>query len=159
MNSKSIGNNYEREVAKKLSLWITEGERDDVLWRENSSGARGTTRKKQGKDSIQEGDFVATDLEYSWFTKCFYIDSKCYASFNPIMINEKNAKSNGILNQWIKVCDDCPDTKIPIMIVHIRDRATPEFIIVRTNFLYESQKHSTMMYCFNGWRIIYYAMV
>jgi len=77
-NSKSIGNNYEREIAKKLSEWITQGERDDVLWRDLSSGARATTRKKSGKDSLQEGDFVATDLNYKWFTDTLYIDSKSY---------------------------------------------------------------------------------
>ncbi len=138
-NSKSIGNNYEREVAKKLSEWITQGERDDVLWRDLSSGARGTTRKKSGKDSLQEGDFVATDLNYKWFTDAFYVDSKSYKECNFVFINEKNIKSNGIFNQWIKVCNDCPDNKVPVMVCKIRDRSTPEFVIVPLTFLFENE--------------------
>jgi len=149
-NSKSIGNNYEREIAKKLSLWITENDRDDVLWRENSSGARATTRKKQGKDSIQDGDFVATVLEYEWFTKTFYVDSKCYKEFNPIIINEKNIKSNSIFNQWVKVCNDCPDNKVPVMICKIRDRKTPEFIMVRHDFICSKQEQNIMQYYFKS---------
>jgi len=147
-NSKRIGNNFEREIAKKLSLWITKGERDDVLWRNLDSGSRSTTRKKQGLTSIQDGDFVATDLTYDWFTKALYIDSKCYKEFNPFIINESNIKSNAIFQQWIKVCNDCPDTKVPLMVCHIRDRRTPQFVVVSSNFNYNVQK-SIMIYYFN----------
>lgn len=130
MNSKQIGNNYEREIAKKLSIWVSNNERDDVIWRDLSSGARATTRKKQDKDSIQMGDFVATCLQYEWVTQNMYIDSKCYQTFNPLFINKKNIKSNGIYQQWVKVKNDCPIDKIPIMICKIRDRITPEFVIL-----------------------------
>ena len=53
---------FEREVAKILSLWYTNDERDDVLWRTNASGGRATIRRKAGKTLAgQHGDLTATD--------------------------------------------------------------------------------------------------
>lgn len=70
------GGNYEREIFKKLSLWWTNNERDDVFWRTNSSGARATQRKKGGKDTAyQAGDMTFTDpigepLVKIWNVEC-----------------------------------------------------------------------------------------
>lgn len=133
-NSKSIGNNFERETAKTLSLWLTKGESDDVLWRDLSSGARATTRKKQNKTTINDGDLVVTDLKYKWFTDCFFIDTKSYKECNFYFTNSKNIKSNVILNQWIKVCGDCPKNKIPMMICNIRDRKSTQFVVLPSMF-------------------------
>lgn len=59
---KRIGGAFERKMAKRLSLWWTNGERDDVLWRSHSSGARATIRHKQGKTTKgQDSDLTATD--------------------------------------------------------------------------------------------------
>ena len=132
-NSKSIGNNFEREFSKQLSLWASNGLNDDLFWRDNSSGARFTTRKKQNKDTIIKGDIVAIDLKYKPFTDLFFLDTKSYKSFNPFIINENNIKSNLIFKQWLKVLSDCPNTMIPIMVCHIRDRVTPDFIVVKNN--------------------------
>lgn len=56
------GASFEREVSKQLSLWWTDGERDDVFWRSSMSGGRATVRGKQGKATAnQYGDITATD--------------------------------------------------------------------------------------------------
>lgn len=56
------GSDFERQVAKQLGLWWTSGQRDDVFWRSQTSGARATQRAKQGKDTAgQFGDIAATD--------------------------------------------------------------------------------------------------
>lgn len=56
------GGVWERECAKMLSLWWTDGERDDTIWRTSGSGSRFTTRKKQGKGTYNAaGDLCATD--------------------------------------------------------------------------------------------------
>lgn len=129
-NSKSIGNQYERDFSYKLSEWLT-GEKDaDVCWRDLSSGARSTSRKKGGKDTALKADIVATDLRYQPLFDVFFIDTKCYKDFNPIIINPKNINSNKIFLEWMKVCSDCPDSMWPIMPCRIRDRKTPEFIII-----------------------------
>lgn len=56
------GASFEREVAKRLSLWWSGGERDDLVWRTAMSGGRATVRHRQGKKTAgQAGDLTATD--------------------------------------------------------------------------------------------------
>lgn len=62
-NPKGKGSSYENEIAKQLSLWFTEGERDDVFGRSDGSGSRFTSRRKKGKDTAnQSGDITFTDI-------------------------------------------------------------------------------------------------
>jgi hypothetical protein len=56
------GSKYERDMCKKLSLWWTEGERDDVFWRSQASGGRATIRGRKGAATAgQYGDVAAVD--------------------------------------------------------------------------------------------------
>ena len=131
-NSKNIGNAYEREFSYKLSEWITGDKNSDVCYRDLSSGARNTVRTKQGKQTAHKGDIVCTDLQYADFFKKYYIDTKSYKAFNPIMINPKNMKTNKIFQQWVKTVDESLDM-IPVMPCKIRDHVTPEFILFPNN--------------------------
>jgi len=149
MNSKKIGNNYERIIARKLSLWLTYNQSDDVVWRDIGSGNKATIRKKQNKESIWQGDIVPIDLQYKYFFDVFAIDTKSYKEINWLFINNNNNKSNVILQQWVKVVNDTTE-KIPLMIVQIRDRKTPETIFMPTyiklnDVLYN---HNFMVYFF-----------
>jgi len=134
MNSKRIGNNYERVISRKLSLWLTHNQSDDVVWRDIGSGNKATIRKKQNKESIWQGDIVPIDLQYKYFFDVFAIDTKSYKEINWLFINNKNNKSNTILQQWIKVVNDTKG-KVPLMIVQIRDRKTPETIFMPSNII------------------------
>ena len=145
MNNKRTGNNYERQVAKQLSLWLTDGQSDDVCWRDIGSGNRATIRAKQGKTSTRSGDFVPTDLNYKWFFDAFFVDSKCYKEWNPVFINESNIKSNSIFNQWVKVIEESQG-RIPFMICHIRDRRTPDFILLPSYVRYPDGFDLSFMY-------------
>jgi hypothetical protein len=129
-NSKAIGNQYEREFSYKLSEWIT-GEKDsDICWRDLGSGNRKTIREKKGLETARKADIVCTDLKYQYWFDTFYVDTKSYEKFNWCFINSKNKKSNDILLQWIKTVDECPKNMIPFMPVKIRDRVTPDFILL-----------------------------
>ena len=56
------GGNFEREIAKLLSLWWSDGERDDIFYRSHASGGRFTMRRKSGKDTAnQGGDITCSD--------------------------------------------------------------------------------------------------
>ncbi len=56
------GSAFERSICKQLSAWWTHGERDDVFWRSQASGARATVRsRKQQSTQGQYGDIAATD--------------------------------------------------------------------------------------------------
>lgn len=59
---KNKGGTFERLVCKELSLWWTEGRRDDVFTRTASSGGRATQRSKKNKTTFgQYGDIQAAD--------------------------------------------------------------------------------------------------
>ncbi len=61
MNSKNKGSGFEREMSRLLSLWWTDGKRDDAIWRSASSGALTTVGR--GRYLAHTGDFAATDAE------------------------------------------------------------------------------------------------
>lgn len=71
------GSNFEREVCKKLSLWWSGNERDDIFWRTSGSGARATTRSKRRKKTYgQYGDIAADDPIGEPLTKLMTIEVK-----------------------------------------------------------------------------------
>ena len=79
MNSKKKGNSFEREISKKLSLWFSNKERDDLFWRSQNSGGRFTSRKKIGKNTKnQSGDITSTDSRGEIFINMFSIECKSY---------------------------------------------------------------------------------
>lgn len=60
--SPKKGGAFERLICKQLSLWWSNGKRDDIFWRTAGSGARATTRsKRQLGTKNQYGDVQATD--------------------------------------------------------------------------------------------------
>jgi len=76
--SKSKGSDFERQCCKLLSLWITNGKREDVFWRSAMSGGRATVAKKAGRDVRQAGDITAVAPEGHALTDHYYIECKSY---------------------------------------------------------------------------------
>jgi hypothetical protein len=74
---KAKGASFERDVCKRLSLWITQGAREDCFWRSAMSGGRATVGRRKGKDHIrQAGDITATSPEGHVLTDKWYIECK-----------------------------------------------------------------------------------
>lgn len=77
--SKRKGASFERDMAVKLSLWISNGEREDLLWRSSMSGGRSTVAKKKGKDlSSSAGDLSSINAESQAFINKFFLECKHY---------------------------------------------------------------------------------
>ena len=75
--SSGKGSDFERETCKTLSLWWTDGLRDDVFWRCSGSGARATVRSRVGVNTAgQYGDVAATDPIGALLIKAFTIELK-----------------------------------------------------------------------------------
>jgi hypothetical protein len=71
------GGEYEREFCKRLSLWWTVNEADDVFWRTSNSGGRATVRGRKGKPtSGHYGDVGATDERGKSFLRFFTVELK-----------------------------------------------------------------------------------
>lgn len=80
---KQKGSNFEREICKKLSLWVSEGKRDDLYWRSAMSGGRATVRSKVGKTTINQlGDITAVDPLGFPLTDKFVLECKSYKSLS-----------------------------------------------------------------------------
>lgn len=73
---KRKGSGFEREVCKKLSLWITNGKRTDCLWRSAMSGGRATVQGRKGVDIRQAGDICSVSPEGHRLTDYFYMETK-----------------------------------------------------------------------------------
>jgi hypothetical protein len=71
------GGAFEREICGILSLWWTDGERDDVFGRSDSSGGRFTARMKRGKSTANmAGDITFTDIDGEPLIKAWNIETK-----------------------------------------------------------------------------------
>ena len=89
---KAKGGQFERDMARKLSLWLTDGKKDDCLWRSAGSGSMSTNSIKRGTGAKQ---YQASDLspnapEAYLLLDRFTIECKYYANlqldgllFNP----------------------------------------------------------------------------
>lgn len=61
MSRSQKGSQFERSICRELSNWWMPG-RDDIFWRATTSGARATSRAKQGKRTAgSDGDITAID--------------------------------------------------------------------------------------------------
>ncbi len=79
---KQKGSNFERDICRRLSLWVTDGTKDDCYWRSAMSGGRATVRHKSGKDTRQTGDITAVAPEGHALTNLFFIECKFYKDLN-----------------------------------------------------------------------------
>lgn len=103
------GSAFERELCRKLSLWFSEGQADDWLWRSAGSGSRATTRAKQGKGTRGHGgDIAPTCTEAEPLTRLFSIEAKRgYASATLHDVFDKPLKaSQQQFEKWIQQASD-----------------------------------------------------
>lgn len=92
---KIKGGNYERGVCRKLSLWISHGERDDLLWRSAMSGGRATIGLNKGlKRKAQVGDISAIDALADALLDVVSIECKNYKNLEIVSSIIRN---NGLL--------------------------------------------------------------
>lgn len=139
-NGAKKGSSYEREICKKLSLWWTYGEDDDVFWRTAGSGARATGRRKQGKKTFgQDGDIQATNPIGQPFVDLFAVEIKRgYKDANPMSVfDHKPGKPLCPFLKFIQQADRaCSSSESPFwLIIHKRDRKVEmiyfSFLILR----------------------------
>jgi len=130
MNSKSKGNSFERYISKQLSLWWSNGEKDDLFWRSQNSGGRWTSRNKQGiKTSGQSSDIQSTSSESELFTDLFSIECKSYKYIDLWNIIEENGNIMKWLSDLYYICRE--EKKNPLLIIKSNYKPT----IMITNHL------------------------
>lgn len=102
-NNKEKGNKFEREISRKLSLWISEGARDDIFWRTAGSGAMATNRFKKKVDTEHnEGDLKCDHPDYAWFLNKIYTELKRgYAHWGGLgELLKFQLNKDGLWSEW-----------------------------------------------------------
>lgn len=79
VNGKQKGGEWERQVCKLLSLWVSAGEHKDLFWRSAMSGGRATVARGAVR---QAGDICAVAPEGHSLTDRYYIECKIYKDLN-----------------------------------------------------------------------------
>jgi hypothetical protein len=115
------GSNFERVIAKQLSLWITDGKRDDVVWRTQNSGGRATFRKQKGRTlEGQYGDLTYTDpLAKPFFDECMVECKRGYGKWSVLDLIDKGPHAAGQqLEKWLrKMEEDREAANVPYAIL------------------------------------------
>ena len=124
---KQKGASFERSVAKALSLWVTDGKKEDCFWRSAMSGGRSTVHLKKGKKLDQHaGDITATSPEGHLLTDFCIIECKHYRNLRLDMffIHGKGT----LAGFWRKLCKEGSHfKKQPFMVV--RQNRIPTLVV------------------------------
>ena len=115
------GSNFERELAKTLSLWASGGQHDDWIWRTAGSGGRAKNRAKQGKTTQNSyGDLKPEHKEaFFLFEHCVFEAKNGYKGWCILDVidsikerkNQKTQKIQTIEAFAIQVKQDCENAK------------------------------------------------
>lgn len=100
---KAKGSDFERQICRKLSLWVSNGKDSNLFWRSAMSGGRATIQLAKGiKNKNQAGDISAiAHLGHKMLDE-FVIECKFY---NNLAIESGFIKNRGILHDfWFKLC-------------------------------------------------------
>ena len=97
-DGKIKGGNFERDMSRETSLYITNNKDPDAVWHTKGSGSRATIRKKtnQNNKKYEHGDLGPDDPKVNFFFDFFNLELKTgYAK----KIKNKETNSTRI-NQW-----------------------------------------------------------
>lgn len=125
---KGKGSSYEREICRRLSLWVTAGAATDVFWRSAMSGGRATVAHKKGQVVRQAGDITAVSPEGHSLCSRYYIECKHYKDLD---IQSFFLTGKGLLAKFWKttVREAKKHGRYPVLIV--RQNRVPDLVLAR----------------------------
>lgn len=95
-NKAKKGGQYERELSRDISLWMSHGKNDNCVWRSSNSGGRATVRAKTGKETKEHAsDFSAVNKIGRMFLR----------RFTPELKRGYNAKGNVFINDCVTAAE------------------------------------------------------
>lgn len=115
-SGKSKGSAFEREVCRRLSLWLSQGERDDLLWRSAMSGGRATVQFRRGKVNVtQSGDVSAVGQGAFEFCERTFVEAKFY---RDLQIGRGIVCGTGsLIKFWDKAVEEASKySKVPMLV-------------------------------------------
>lgn len=137
MAKSGKGSDWERNISKRFSLWWTEEDREDVFWRTSGSGARATTRAKQGKKTkYQYGDLTFTDPIGKILIDYFLIELKRgYPDLGILILVDGKQKIPVLVKWWQKAEEEKEFGKRKaVMLIIKRDYKHPIIVFDSSTF-------------------------
>jgi hypothetical protein len=111
VNGKAKGSSFERDICKRLSLWLTDGKNEDVFWRSSMSGGRATVAKGKVR---QAGDITAVSPEGHILTDRLYLECK---HLKDISLDCLIKGKGNLITIWHKTIEEAAKyNKIPCLI-------------------------------------------
>ena len=135
---KGKGSNFEREIAKELSLWWTDAKRSDVFWRSSMSGGRATIRSKKGLTTHGNyGDIAIADPLGQPLIELATIELKTgYPGQSPFDLVDRVGKQNPKYKQFFEQCErEKKEANVPFWILIAR-RKQKDIMIYLSHALY-----------------------
>ena len=148
---KEKGNQFEREMLKELSFWLSDGERKDLLRRSMLSGGRTTKSLKEGEleylEQAGDGALAAYHPRVASFLNIFLLEFKFYKDLRMDQFFWGSfAKEKSIVPFWRKLCKDALRIgRKPFLIA--KQNAKSEVLVLNTDALYYFDKQ---LYYFEG---------
>lgn len=129
---KSKGSGFEREVCKKLSLWVTRGKKEDCFWRSAMSGGRATVAKRKDIHIRQAGDICSVSPEGHALTDLFFIECKFYKDlgFDSFILDGVGT----LMSHWNKLNEQANKHNLEPMLIARQNRRIP-IVVCRRNAL------------------------
>ncbi len=127
---KQKGAQFEREICKRLSLWVSDGEREDVFWRSAMSGGRATVQHRKGVDVRQGGDICAVAPEGHILCDEFFIECKYVKDlgFGTFIVNG----TGKLRDFWLKCLEESARHKKSPMLI-AKQNGWPTIVIIKHN--------------------------
>lgn len=119
------GASYEREIARQLSLWWSDGESDDWFWRSSQSGGRATQRAKSGKTTENAyGDLAAMNRNAQRLFELLTVEIKRgYNSYTISDLIDKPNSNKGFIEFIDQAKRDASLAGVEFwVLIHKRDR-------------------------------------
>jgi hypothetical protein len=110
------GSKFERAICKRLSLWLSQGERDDLFWRSAMSGGRATLQiRRDLVNKAQSGDLTAISQEAYEFAERTFFECKHYRDLG--FARGFICQTGTVWNFWQKACNEAErHIKTPVLI-------------------------------------------
>lgn len=157
MAKSKKGSKFERDMCKRLSLWFSHNERDDIFWRTAGSGARATVRMKQGLMTADSaGDISAIHPSGKKLTRmCIFELKRGYSAKNRsrgisilTIVDKLLKEKDPILVEWYKKLGKelkQHDRKFGFIIFQ-RDRKNPCITFHSSTFNYLKKRNKKKYY-------------
>ena len=111
--SKSKGSGFERDVAKRLTLWISGQNKEYWFWRTPGSGSMNTL----GHSDVAAGDIISIKPEGEWFLDKYSIEAKNGYPSSSFHKHLKSVKNDEIRLFWEQCVNDANRAdKLPMLI-------------------------------------------